>query len=232
MRIFKAIPLLSLLFAVPAEAQVVDYARRDTHERFEAFDIGVRTTVVPNAAYDAYSTNDALTQATLGLSHTGGVSGPWALALGLRWDLGASTARSRGADASLLVHRITVPFEGRFHAKPWLYAFARIAPGFIWQRAKVDDPSMPEGMRSTSWNFATDLSLGASLLFGSFDDSPTSHAPRFWLTPEVGYAWSAGGTSGLGPNIDADDPRRFGTLELQKVAIRGAFVRVAVTTTF
>jgi hypothetical protein len=232
MRIFQVIPLLSLLLALPARAQVIDRAPRDTHERFEAFDFGVRTTIVPNSAYDAYSTNDALTQATLGLSHTGGVSGPFALALGLRWDVGSSTARSRGADASLLVHRLTAPFEGRFHARPWLYAFARVAPGVVYQRAKVVDPSMPEGMRGSSWNFATDLSLGASLLFASFDDSPESHAPRFWITPEIGYAWAAGGTSSLGANTDADDPRRFGTLELQKVAVRGSFFRVAITTTF
>lgn len=232
MRIFLAISLS--LIAVPASAQVVDHPQPlpDTNERFEAFDIGVRTTVVPNAAYDAYATNDALTQASLGVSHTGGVSGAFALGLGLRWDFGSTMARSRGAEASLLVHRLTVPFEGRFHARPWLYAFARVAPGVVWQRAKVDDASMPEGMRATSWNFATDVSLGASLRFASFADSPESHAPRFWLTPEIGYAWSAGGTSSLGADTDADDPRHFGTLELSRVAVRGAFFRVAVTTTF
>jgi hypothetical protein len=205
---------------------------RDTHVKFWSIDGGVRTTFIKDAAYDPYSRNDALTQFSLGMARTTIIRGNFSFAPGFRWDFGSSNATARGAETNLLAHRLTVPLEARLHAESWLYVFGRFAPGVMYQRSRVKDGALAEAMTDSGWVPAADVSAGVSMLFASFSGSPTSHAPRFWITPEVGYAWAGRASAALSPKTEADDPRAFGTLSMTGVAVRGAFLRVNITTTF
>lgn len=226
--------LFVLLLALPARAsaQDVDPTPSDTRVKFWSIDTGARTTFVKDAGYDPYSRNDALTQFSIGMARTTIVRGNFSFAPGFRWDVGSSASTARGAETNLLAHRITVPLEARLHAEPWLYVFGRFAPGAIYQRSRVQDAALSEAMTDSGWVPAADVSIGASIMFASFASSETSHAPRFWLTPEVGYAWAGRASAALSPKTEADDPRAFGTLSMTGVAVRGVFLRVNVTTTF
>lgn len=238
MRVTKVFLLLACLvgsLSLPSLAQAeIDHVgtRADTHVAFTGVDLGLRESFIGDPGYDPYSTNDVLAQASLGFSRTTNVRGPFSFAPGVRWDFGSALGHARGADTSLVVHRLALPLEGRFHALPWLYVFGRITPGMMWQRASISDASMPEGLRTSSWVFSGEASIGTSLLFADFDGNPSSHAPKLWFTPEFGYSWAPGATSTLAANTAADDPRQFGTTDLARVAIRGAFLRFSVTTTF
>lgn len=222
--------LFAALLLIPRGALAQDEG--GTHTKFWSIDSGVRSTYVKDAAYDPYSHNDALSQWSIGMARTTIVRSNITFAPGFRWDVGSTTATARGADTSLLAHRLTVPLELRLHAENWLYVFGRFAPGAVYQRSRVQDTSMNEPMIDTAWVPAADISLGASFRFASFVDSGESHAPRFWITPEIGYAWAGRASAALSPKTEADDPRAFGTLSMTGVTVRGTFFRVNLTTTF
>jgi hypothetical protein len=118
------------------------------------------------------------------------------------------------------------------HVERWFYVFGRAAPGAIWQRARIEDASLGEPLVDSRWVPAGDLSVGASLLAINTDSDASIHIPRFWITPEVGYAWAARGSRALSPKVDENDPRQFGTLSMNGVALRGVFLRVNITSTF
>ncbi len=204
----------------------------DTRTRFWGIDAGLRVGFLTDSSFDPYSTNDALRQGSIGVTRTSAVRGGWSFAPGARWDVGSATARTRGADVELVVHRLTIPLEGRHHLWPWLYVFGRLAPGVVWQRASVKDASLAEPLRASGWSFAADASIGASILLLSTVDSPTTRAPRMWLTPEIGYGWSTPGPGVLAPATADDDPQTYGSIALSRVAVRGVFFRVGMTFTF
>lgn len=234
--------LFVLLTLLPARALAQDVAEdvapevvprsQDTHVKFWSIDAGVRGTFIKDAAYDPYSRDDALSQFSIGMARTTIIRGNLSFAPGFRWDVGSSSATARGAETNLLAHRLTVPLEARLHADTWLYVFGRFAPGAMYQRSRVQDAALAEAMTDSGWVPAADVSAGVSMLFASFTSSKTSHAPRFWITPEVGYAWAGRASAALSPKTEADDPRAFGTLSMAGVAVRGAFLRINVTTTF
>jgi hypothetical protein len=227
--------LIAALLLIPTRAlaqEDVVPAGVDTHTKFWSIDAGVRNTFIKDAAYDPYSKNDALGQFSIGMARTTIVRSNITFAPGFRWDVGSSTATARGAETSFLAHRLTVPLEARLHAEHWLYVFARFAPGAIYQRSRVVDTSINEALIDTAWVPAADISAGASFRFASFVDSAASHAPRMWITPEVGYAWAGRASAALSPKTESDDPRAFGTLSMTGVTVRGVFFRVNLTTTF
>lgn len=226
--------IVAALLLIPAAASAQDLAPvgLDTRVKFWSIDTGVRNTFVKDAAYDPYSSNDAFTQWSVGMARTTVVRGSFSFAPGFRWDVGSSSSTARGAVTNLLGHRLTIPLEARYHEAKWLYFFGRVAPGAMYQRSRVTDAALSEPMVDSGWVPASDFSLGASLRFASFSDDPASRAPRFWLTPEVGYSWSGRTSAALSPKTEADDPRAFGTLSMTGATLRGAFFRINVTSTF
>ncbi|MBI2393884.1 MAG: hypothetical protein HYV09_30210 [Deltaproteobacteria bacterium] len=226
--------IFALSLALPATASAAETpavppaasATQSEAPRFWAIDAGLRYGFIRDAAFDPYSDSDLLLQGTVGVSRTALVADRFSLAPGLRWDSGSTRATARGADTLLLVHRVTMPVEGRFHLHRRIYAFGRVAPGALWQRATVQDASLPETSKSSGWVFAGDLSAGASLMFID------TRGPKFWFTPEIGYAFAARRSGGLSPDVGDDDPRQFGTLQLSGTKLSGWFFRANVTATF
>lgn len=230
---------LSIASAAPARAQQADASpspaasRVDTRVRFWGVDSSLRSTFIEDSGFDPYSEDNRMNQWSLGFSRTTHVFGAWSFAPGIRWDTGAASARARGADAELAVNRLAIPLELRNHVASRFYVFGRLAPGATSARQKITDTSLAEPLVTSSWLFSADASLGVSFNFLSFAKTPESHAPRFWLTPELGYAWSTATGSTLSPSVAEDDPRKFGDTSLARsVVLRGLFFRAGVTMTF
>ena len=195
-------------------------------------DVGVRTTYVRESGFDPYSQNDALVQGTFGATRTIVVRWPFSIAVGGRWDFGGTSSTARGAETNLGVHRLLAPVEGRFHfGGRDGYFFARVAPGAVRMSASVKDASLDTPMGVTAWTPALDASVGYAWLMGP-RSRPELHRARFWLLPEVGYAWSGSLPMVMGPSVAADDPRQFGSLTMPSLALRGPFFRVGAGLSF
>jgi hypothetical protein len=218
------------------EGPNADTPARDTHAsrgpspsaRDESLQlsIGVRTTFVRNAGYDVFSTNDALSQFSLGaifpVLHRGRV----ALALGGVWDYGGSTASARGAEARLRMHRLSAPIEGRLFATDWLFGFARLAPGVAVQTVTVNDSSAPGRLLAERPLFVTDASVGVATVL-------SGRGPlRVGLSGDIGYALVPSMALRLRPDLADDDPRATGSVDLGSIATGGAFFRIAALASF
>lgn len=117
--------------------------------------------------------------------------------------------------------------------KPWLYGFARVAPGAALLYTRVDDPSSPAKLKDASWAFAGDLSAGASFLLGPRNDMDKRSTPRFWVTPEIGYAFAT--ATDLRPKPARDEEDVLGSdaaTNLGSIALSGLFWRASIAVTF
>lgn len=194
---------------------------------------GVRIGYVDDPAFDTFSKNDVLPQFSLEGTITLLTAGKLSLAVGGAWDVGGRGNGLRGLDASITAHRFTAPIEGRYHVAPWIYGFARVAPGASLLYTRVDEPSAAAKLKDTSWAFAGDLSAGASFLVGPRRDMDRRTTPRFWITPEIGYAFAT--STGLRPKPSRDESDVLGSdagTNLGSIALAGLFWRASMAVTF
>jgi hypothetical protein len=218
--------------AESAEAPPQKRADGAPRNDFVRFGAGLRMGYVDDAAFDTFSKNDALPQLSLEGTTTLLSAGRVSLAAGLAWDVGGRGNGLRGLDASLTVHRFTAPIEGRWHVKPWLYGFARVAPGAALLFTRVDEPSSQAKLKDSSWAFAGDLSAGASILLGPRNDMDR-RSPRFWVTPEIGYAFTT--STDLRPKPARNEDDVLGSdaeTNLGSIALSGLFWRASLAVTF
>ncbi|MEO8875253.1 MAG: hypothetical protein ABI461_06690 [Polyangiaceae bacterium] len=208
-------------------------AKHDTRESFWKIGMGIRAGRIDDPGFNSFANNSQLWQYSLAASRTLFASHRFSFAAGAAWDVGQrDDSQTRGLEAGIVVHRLTIPLEARFHAATWLYGFARVAPGADYRKAWVNDPSASTGeLDSSAWAFATDFSLGASFLMGPHG-KPQSHSPRFWLTPEFGYAYATSTDLSLAPKGAAGDPQQIGTTDIGALALRGPFVRASIELSF
>jgi hypothetical protein len=202
-------------------------------QSFWKFGAGFRTNYVTTSGFDAFAKNNFLPQWTLEADRTLFVSHRFSLSAGVAWDVGARGDKgvARGADASVLVNRFSVPIEGHYHLAPWLYAFGRVAPGVALAHATVKDASSNTDLSGGGAAFTTDLSAGASFLVGPHV-RPEKPLARFWVSPEFGYALATAASMDLSPDHDESDTRPVGTTRLGELALSGPFFRVSVALTF
>ena len=184
---------------------------------------GARFTFVNDAGLDTFGDSDELSQLSLEGDYLLWKRGALGVSVGGAYDVGPKRAGARGIDTLLQVHRLSVPIEGRWTFTPWLYSFARVAPGTAAMVARVEDPSSPHELQGTKWVFTTDLSAGGAIRF----------APHVWVTPEIGYAWSAKGDLHADPNRNESDVLgRDVQTKLGSLALSGAFFRVSAAVSF
>lgn len=191
---------------------------------------GVRVGWVSDSGLDPFATTDALAGVSLGVSRSlwRAPGDRLALAAGGAYDGGGRGSNARGLDAGLAWHRFTIPIEGRYHVLPMLYGFARLSPGAHFTTVRIKDPSASGNLGADGWAFATDLSVGASVLLGPH--GARSRA-RIWLTPEVGYMATSALALALTPS-DRDDPRVAAPTELGSLGMNGPFMRITADVSF
>jgi hypothetical protein len=217
----------------PAEAEASgppDDGEMGTHRDHWVATLGLRTNFIPNEGFDAFETNDVLSQLSLGVGRTLYGEDRLSLAALLLWDLGGARADARSDEASLGVHRFTVAGEGRYHFFRRFYAFGRLAPGAIRWDARLEDDSVGYTREAGNWMFALDLTAGAAFEFAG-QNRGKSTSPRGWISVEGGYGWS---TSSEVIFEDAGNqiPARVEPLALNDLALRGGIFRVAANLTY
>ena len=217
----------------PESTGVPGLQDHDTRRSFWKIGMGVRAGRIDNPGFDPFANNSQLWQYSLTATRTLFATRRFSFAAGASWDVGQrDDTESRGFKTGIAVHRLSVPLEARFHAATWLYVFGRVAPGADYRKAWITDPSSSTGeLDSSAWAPAADFSLGASFLAGP-QGKPDSHVPRFWFSPEVGYAWAGATDLTFAPKGAADDPQPTGTTNLGELALRGPFARMSVELSF
>mgnify|MGYP001348430387 CR=1 FL=1 len=194
---------------------------------------GVRVGYLPSRGFDAYSPNDVLEQFSIDGTYPLLRRGSLVLGAGLGWDFGASSDRVRGFESSVTAHRLYVPLEARWHPSPWVFAFGKLSPGAAAVIASVKESSSPGELSGTGWAFSADASVGASILMGPRNKLDKRGVVRFWLTPEVGYAYTT--NASLAVNAGRDEKELLGTDEdtrLRSLALSGLFWRASIGATF
>lgn len=186
----------------------------------------------PSRGFDAFAQDDVLAQLSIDATYPIFTRGRLVLGAGLGWDAGGRSSTVRGFTSSLGTHRLYVPIEGRYHVGSGLFVFGKIAPGAVAMLASVSEGSSPKELSGTAWAFSADASVGGSILLGPRKDMH-KRAVRFWLTPEVGYAYTTSASVSLNPGradndvLGSDEDAQLGTL-----ALRGIFWRASVGMTF
>jgi hypothetical protein len=223
--------LLTALVAIGA-ASTAHAEPLGSHQKHFAAGVGVRTGFVRNGGYDAFSTNDALVQFSVGAGRTLLARDRFSLAAVAFWDYGATSAEVRGAPAELDVHRLTLGPELRLHFAPWGYGLVRLLPAAVHTRASLEETTSQTTLYDRSWTFGFDASLGAAFqLYGK--PSGASTKPRFWAVAEGGYGWATSADVSLHPLADdSDAPQRMSAVDLGQLAIRGGMFRISVVLTF
>ena len=186
----------------------------------------------PSRGFDTFASNDVLTQFSIDGTYPIVAAGRFVLGAGFGWDIGARSDKVRGLESSLAVHRLYVPIEGRYHVGSGLYVFGKLSPGAVAALASVKDPSSPNELSGTGWAFSGDASIGGSILLGP-RQRMNKRAVRFWITPEIGWAYTS--NAPLRPNPGRAEKDVLGSDEdtqLGKVAFSGFFWRASIGTTF
>jgi hypothetical protein len=200
-------------------------------ESFWQAEAGVRTTFVTSPGYDPVSTDNALTQFSLGATRTLWNEDRLSFAPGIVWDYGSTGATARGAKTSLETHRLALALEGRYHLLPWMYGLVRVSPGAVHQSVELDDPNYVGSYVAKHWAFAFDSAAGFAFLLGPHAEDTRSPV-KWWVAAEGGYSYAASGSLMMGPDLPPDDPRRVGSLDLGSLALRGGFFRVYAAVTY
>jgi hypothetical protein len=200
-------------------------------ESFWQAEAGVRSMYITNPGYDPVSTDNSFVQFSLGASRTLWDQDQFSFAPGILWDYGQSSAQARGLPTSLEAHRLALSLEGRYHFLPWMYGLVRVAPGGLHQRVELDDPLAIAPYVARKWGFSFDSAAGLAFLLAPQAEVAASPV-RWWVAAEGGYAYAQSGSLAMGPDVDPNDPRRTGGVDLGSLAVRGGFFRVYAAVTY
>jgi hypothetical protein len=192
---------------------------------------GFKFGYIPTSGFDQFASSNVLSQFSIDGTYPVLHRGRVVVGVGLGWDVGGRTDKLRGFDTSLTAHRLAVPIEGRYHVTPWLYGFGKLSPGATAMLVKLSTGGSPS-LTDTAWAFSADASLGASFLMGP-RQRLDKRAPRFWLTPELGYSYTTNASITVNPHRDSKDVLgNDENMRLQATALSGFFWRATIGTTF
>jgi len=181
------------------------------------------------SGFERFSTNRTLVNFHLSLDRTVIERKNFTIAAGGVWEFGSKSSEARGADSKILVHRLGVSIEPRFHFRSDLYFFGRVVPQAIYTRASLQESSLGKELRSNTWGFGTDISAGASWnFFRTFG----VRASVVWLSAELGYGITTNQTLDMKADYPSSDPRSQISLPLGDLSLRGPFLRTGVGATF
>ena len=223
------VPLLALSAPGPAAAQMIERAATKPKAETWQAAVGLRSMLVRSAGYDPFSSNDMLSQLSLGIERLVARSDAFVFAAGIGGDYGQNSSWARGASTELAVGRISLIAEGRY--QPWErgYGFVRFAPGWLGMTATLTDASAPNAgaMEDSFGVLSADISAGAAARL-----SPAPDPIAAWVTLEGGYSWAGSHHLMLAPVAAARDQAKLAPLDLGPIDPRGVFLRLALAITY
>jgi hypothetical protein len=186
---------------------------------------------VTSAGFDPFSENDVFAQVSFGASYAVVRSGPLALLAGVFYEGGRAAASARGADASLALHRVGVGAEARYAWRPWLWPYARLAPGALRLDAKVDDPGGGRALEVGRWSWSVDATAGLVVPLGppGRGGAPFRGALLF---AEGGYGVAGAVSMAAAPEGGGGALARPGAVALPPLRPAGALVRAGAGLAF
>lgn len=217
--------------APAAPERLPDVPSRDWHDVVGRLELGYRGVFVTNPGYNPFSTQDYFSGVSITVSRTVVSDAAFSFAPGLAWDYGSSASTARGDHASLMVHRLSVPLEGRLHAGAMGYAFVRLAPGVASEHIEVTDASAPTNLTKTQWLFATDASVGYALPVVPLPPR-RGRAFRLWIVADGGYSWVADERLTPVSTVPSGGTPVVNQVDLGTLGLRGAFFRVAIAASY
>ncbi len=184
--------------------------------------VGARANWVTSAGFEPFQETDALAQGSFGASYAFARSGRLALLAGAFYDVGRARATTRGAEASLAVHRVSAGLEARYE---WarLQPYARLAPGAVRLDARLDDAGGGPALESGNWAWSLDASAGAVFVLGPVGrrDAPLG---RLLVFAEGGYGFASSVSMAMAPEAP-DEGARVGAVPLPPLRPAGALLR-------
>jgi hypothetical protein len=193
--------------------------------------IGMRVGYIAHEGLDPFSTNDVLSQFSLGVGSTVYGKDDLSFAALLLWDTGGTTADARGGEAKLFTHRLALGGEGRYHFFRRFYTYGRVAPGVVRWDASLSDASVGYERSAGNWMFSLDVCAGTAIEFAG-EARGKSNRPRGWLSAEAGYGWTTASEVEFTSDEDNQVPARVEPLAFPDLALRGGFFRVAANLTY
>jgi hypothetical protein len=207
-------------------------ARKRYVQRGYTIAAGVRNTVVTSEGYDPYSKTDLLAQGSVGVAYAFWRPRPFSLALAAGWDGGVHEAFARGAPASIAAHRLSLGLLTRTPILSRLDGFVRVSGEAIHLRGSIDEPSANAPLVARTWTWGIDALGGASILLATAGGDPAWPAARFWIDLEAGYAFAGEARMAYHPDVDDDDPRLYGSVDLPALRLSGFTTRASLAMSF
>lgn len=228
------VPAAPVTIPAAPEPDEAPRAHEPRHDLYR-LNLGMRVGYVATSGFDTFASSDTLAQLSIDGAAPVLTRGDLVLAVGLGWDVGGRSDKLRGLEASLTAHRLYVPIEARYHLARPLFAFAKLSPGATAAVVSVTEPSSPSPLSTTAWAFSGDLSVGASVLLGpsSKKSREGRRALQFWLTPELGWAYTTNAPLRL--HTEREGREMLGedeSMTLRSLALSGFFWRATLSATF
>ena len=199
-------------------------------DRWQA-SLGLRGTLIHDAGFDPFSSNDALLQSAMTVSAALRTGPGLVPVVGLALDLGGADDTARGVDAHLGLSRLAVVLEPRWvpavTAASGLYLAGRLAPGILRASASLRDPSAPAVLRTSDTRLSVDASVGAGVRLNA-RGAPVG----FWVIGDAGYGWTPRRRIVLTPALPPGDASKAGEITLGDLAARGPFLRLGLALSY
>ncbi len=204
---------------------------RDMSRDFWQVELGLRSSWIPAAGFDPFSTNNNLSQLSISGTRAFVLPGRFSVAAGLLYEVGSKEAQARGATARLTVYRAGAVGEGRFHVGRDVYTFVRLVPQAVYSNATLQDLSISNELQQHAWRFGVDGTVG-----GAWNVPRTlgarSSVPEAWLIGEFGYGWTLSRDTELTPDVSESDPNSKVLVNMGPLALNGIMMRVSAAMTF
>jgi hypothetical protein len=188
--------------------------------------LGARALYITSEGYDPFDNNDELTQFSVGFGRSVYAAGRFAVAGLVFYDVGGTSSAARHQPTELMLHRVSLGLEARFHPLAELYGYGRIAPGLVNVSAKLKETASGITLEDQSWIFGVDATVGLAYRFARTSGSTNV---GFWLFVEGGYGVTTSADLSLEPGEDADSaPERMAAVSLGQgaLALSGATFRL------
>lgn len=199
-----------------------------SHQLHSYAQLGLRSTLVTDAGFDPFSTNDVTNHFSVTLGRVLIAQDNVSFGLGAGWDYSHDGASVRGSPTSLDVHRLTLVPEARYHFARRFYGFGRIGAGVSLLDATLER----SGDYDSSTNdvaFSADASAGVAWeVIG--ERTGDSRQPRMWLIADAGYLFTTKADLLLDSAPDA--PARASTTSLGELGLSGFTYRVTAALTY